>query len=83
MIVSVDLDNERASRIEAIAIARGTSVQQFVMEAIDKELAGDAFPRTTARFTQRVHDFGAHIDTTWTMLADLDIEEYQQKTGKK
>ena len=32
------------------------------------------------RFTQRVHDFGTHIETPWTLLADIESEEHFRNT---
>ena len=80
MIKNLEIDEAVLKQLEAIAKARAISVRNLIREILG-EAARNAVPLCCpARFTQKTHDFGAHIEAPWTLLAELESEEY---VGKK
>ncbi len=83
MIINLEIDDALASRLESEAKALGISTREFIRGAL--RLAADA-PRPAAapaKFVQRVHDFGTHVETPWTILVDVEGEEYFRKYSRK
>jgi predicted CopG family antitoxin len=86
MVKNLDIDDAAAEQLEGMAKARGISfselVREIINEAIRKQLP--QLPQgTTSQFRQKVHDFGAHLEAPWTVLADIESEEYVRKYAKK
>ena len=83
MITNLDLDDKLASEVESAAKARGLSMREFIRMALRRAIDSPAPPGGPAHFKQRVHDFGTHIESPWTLLADIETEEYVLKYGRK
>jgi hypothetical protein len=71
MILRLDVSGELMTQVETAAKARGVSFQEFVTNALSSAVAQTKIvaPRT---FSQKVHDFGTHLDNPWTLLSDLE-----------
>ena len=82
MITNLELDDELARKLESLAKARGVSLRTFIGDLL-AQAAETSFITAPSRFTQKVHDFGAHVDAPWTLLAELESEEYILKYSKK
>jgi hypothetical protein len=83
MITKVDLDDKLAADLETAAKARGLSMREFIRMALRQATDSPLPAGGPARFTQRVHDFGTHIESPWTSLADIETEEYFLKYNRK
>jgi hypothetical protein len=75
MIVPVDLKEELLGRAEASAKAQGVSFREFVAAALENAVVNSR-PTTPRRFVQRTHDFAAHLESPWTVLAEVEGEAY-------
>jgi hypothetical protein len=83
MVKSVDIDEAVVKQLEAIAKARAISVRSLMREILT-QAARDTVPLCCpARFIQKTHDFGSHVEAPWTLLAELESEEHVQKYAKK
>jgi hypothetical protein len=82
MTLNVEMDETLAASIEAAAKARGVSQRDFVRQAL-QHAASQPVTARCAPFFQKVHDFGAHVETPWSVLAELESEEYVQKYARK
>ena len=82
MIVPVDLPDDLLQRVEASAREQGISFREFVASALQAAVAPAPGKRSSRprRFSQRVHNFGTHLESPWTVLAELETDEY---TGRK
>jgi hypothetical protein len=71
MILRLDVSGELMTQVETAAKARGVSFQEFVTNALSSAVAQTKIvaPRT---FSQKVHDFGTHLENPWTLLSDLE-----------
>lgn len=84
MKLNLDLDEPLAARVEAAARARGLSPRDFIRAAIEQALdAPVQSPAGPPPFVQKTHDFGAHFETTWTLLAEIESNEYVAKNNRK
>jgi hypothetical protein len=84
MNLAIDVDDAFAARIETTARARGMTSREFIRAALDQALAAPlASSEAPPAFVQKTHDFGAHSDTTWTVLADLESDEHLRKNPRK
>lgn len=71
MILSLEVSGDLMTRVETAAKAQGVSFQQFVTSALSSAVAQTkAVPPRT--FSQKVHDFGTHLENPWTLLSDLE-----------
>lgn len=83
MIKNLEIDEAVLKQLEAIAKARAMSLRNLIREILS-DAAKDAIPLCCpTRFTQKTHDFGAHIEAPWTLLGELESEEYVGKDRKK
>jgi hypothetical protein len=81
MIVPVDLPDKLLQRVQASAREQGVPFREFVAGALEAAVAEAGAKRPASRvFSQCVHDFGAHLESVWTVLAELETDEY---TGRK
>lgn len=71
MILRLELETDLFSQIEAAAKSRGLGFDQFVIEALRSAVA-QTKPAMPSSFIQRVHDFGAHLESPWTVLAEIE-----------
>ena len=71
MILSLEVSGDLMTRVETAAKAQGVSFQEFVTNALNSAVAQTkaAPPRI---FSQKVHDFGTHLENPWTLLSDLE-----------
>lgn len=71
MILSLEVSGDLMTRVEASAKAQGVSFQEFVTNALHSAVAQTKSvpPRI---FSQKVHDFGTHLENPWTLLSDLE-----------
>jgi hypothetical protein len=78
MIVPVDLPEDLLQRVQASARAQGVPFREFVANALEAGVAV-ARPAPWKSFSQRVCDFGVHLESPWTVLAEIETED---STGK-
>ena len=78
MIVRLEIGGDLLTQAEAAARAQGIEFKEFVNTALRAAVAQAQFVAPTA-FTQKVHDFGTHIESPWTILVDIESEEYVLK----
>ena len=71
MIVRLEIGGDLLTQAEAAARAQGIEFKEFVNTALRAAVAQAQFVAPTA-FTQKVHDFGTHLESPWTLLADLE-----------
>jgi len=71
MIVRLEIEGELLSQAEAAARGQGIHFKEFVSAALRQAVA-DSKAVAPAAFTQKVHDFGTHLESPWTLLADLE-----------
>lgn len=83
MITNLEIDDHLAAQLEAAAKKRGISAREFIRGALRDALATPGAGSAPARFEQRVHDFGTHIESPWTILVDVESEEYIRKYSRK
>ena len=71
MILRLEVSGDLMTQVEMAAKAQGVSFQEFVTNALSSAVAQTKVvaPRT---FSQKVHDFGAHIESPWSLLSDLE-----------
>lgn len=82
-INSLDIDDALAAEIEAAAKLRGMTLRDFIRAALRQAVSMPAPLAVPGQFVQRVHDFGVHVESPWTVLADLETDEYAQKLTRK
>ena len=85
MIVPVDLPDELLQRVEAAAREQGVPFREFVAAALQTAVSSPGGKRSTRSrsFSQRVHDFGTHLESPWTVLAELETDKYTSRDSKK
>src|SRR5687768_3716569 len=84
MIVPVDLPDELLQKIQASASEQGVPFREFVATALQAAATGakNSGPAHRRAFSQRVHDFGVHLDNPWTALAEIETEDYTSRDRK-
>jgi hypothetical protein len=83
MMTNLEIDDSLAAEIESAAKERGVSTREFIRNALRKAVAAPGVKVKPMRFEQRVHDFGTHIESPWTILVDIESEEYIHKYSRK
>jgi hypothetical protein len=83
MITNLDIDDALAAQLESAAKARGICTRDFIRNALRHALTASSQSIKPTLFVQRVHDFGTHIETPWTLLADIEGEEHFRKYARK
>ena len=83
MIKRLEIDDALGAQLEAAAKARGISMHEFMRQALRQAVSTPAHAVAPARFVQRVHDFGTHIESPWTVLVDIETEEHLRKYSRK
>jgi hypothetical protein len=71
MMLRLEIEDELMGQAEAAAKAQGVSFDAFVKQALRGAVAQTRF-RAPTIFEQRVHDFGADLESPWSLLADLE-----------
>jgi hypothetical protein len=71
MIVRLEIEGDLLSQVEAAARGQRIEFKEFVSSALRNAVAQAKFVAPT-KFTQKVHDFGTHLESPWTLLADLE-----------
>ena len=71
MMLRMEVEGELLTQAEAAAKARGLTLNEFVAVALRSAVAQTSFTAPSA-FAQKVHDFGAHLESPWSLLADLE-----------
>ena len=84
MIVPVDLPDELLQQIQVSAREQGVPFREFVANALQTAAtrAKGRRPAHRRAFSQRVHDFGVHLDSPWTALAEIETEDYTSRDRK-
>jgi hypothetical protein len=82
MITSLNIEDQLLADAEAAAKAQGKSFRDYVQEALRISLATQRGGRP-ARFAQRSADLGVHIESPWSVLAEVENEEYIRVYTKK
>ena len=80
---SLEIDDALAVQLEKTAKARGISTREFIRAALVQALKESGASVKPTRFIQRVHDFGTHIESAWTILVDIESEEHFRKYSRK
>ena len=83
MITNLELDDALAAQLDVVAKAQGISTREFIRAALRQAIASTSPGVKPTRFVQRVHDFGTHIETPWTLLVDIEGDDYLQKHTRK
>ena len=85
MIVPVDLPDALLQRVEASAREQGVPFREFVANALQAAVtsASGKRPARAKAFSQRVHDFGTHLESPWAVLAELETEEYTGSSKRR
>lgn len=71
MIIRLDIEDELVAHAEMAAKQQGLGFNEFVSAALRGALAQVQFAPLPA-FTQKVHDFGTHIESPWSLLVDIE-----------
>jgi hypothetical protein len=82
MNFNLELETNLAASVDAAAKARGVSSREFIRQALQHAAAQPVSARC-APFFQKAHDFGAHVETPWTVLAELETDEHLQKNARR
>jgi hypothetical protein len=83
MITNLEIDDSLAEQIESAAKAQGISTREFIRLAVRQALENPSHIVVPPPFVQRVHDFGAYIESPWTILVDIESDEYIRKNTRK
>ena len=73
MILRVEVEDALVAQTEAAAKQQGVSYKEFIRTALQSAVAEARFS-TPPVFTQKVHDFGIHLESPWSLLADLETD---------
>lgn len=79
----VEIEGELATRLESAAKARGMSFKDFVSGVLKDSVTQESAAPPLPPYVCRTFDFGVHIESPWTVLADLESQEYAPKASKK
>lgn len=71
MILRMEVEGNLITQAEAAAKARGLGFNEFVSVALRSAVAQTKFTPPSS-FTQKVHDFGSHLESPWSLLAELE-----------
>jgi hypothetical protein len=83
MIVPVDLPDDLLQQVQASAREQGVPFREFVASALQTAAAKKGGGRGSSKvFSQKVHDFGIHLESPWTALAEIETEDYTSR-GRK
>ena len=80
--MSLEMDETLVESVDAAAKARGVSSREFIRQAL-QHAASLPVSAPCAPFFQKTHDFGAHVETPWTLLAELESEDHIRKYSRK
>jgi hypothetical protein len=83
MILNLELDEALVAQLESAARSQGVSAREFIRNALQRAATSPFSRANPVRFSQRVHDFGAHIESAWTVLAEIESDEYVRKFARK
>ncbi len=83
MITNLEIDDQLVTQLESAAKARGISTREFIRTALREALCESGRQVAPVPFVQAVHDFGTHIESPWTLLADIESEEHVRKYARK
>lgn len=75
MIVPIEFGDDLLGRIEAAAKGEGVSMREFITSALEMRLSATQ-PAPPRRFAQKAFAFGAHVESPWTLLAEIEGEAY-------
>jgi hypothetical protein len=78
MSTSVDLDDRLFVDLQRAARGKGIPVRAFIEQALRDLLPAP----TNGPFVQRVHDFGAHLESPWTVLSEIESDAYTSSDAK-
>lgn len=76
MIIRVEVDDDLATKVEVAARGQGIQFDAFVASALSVAVS-QAQLTAPGPFVQRVHDFGTHLESPWSLLADLETSAAQ------
>ena len=71
MMLRVEVEDALLAQSETAAKQQGVNFKEFVSTALKSAVAQAKFA-TPPVFTQKVHDFGTHLECPWSLLADLE-----------
>lgn len=81
-MISLNIDESLFKKLESLSKRKGTTIQQCIAELVEGHGVAENEPGLE-RFSQKVHDLGAHIENPWTLLAELESEAYLKLYSRK
>ena len=78
MSKSVNINELLFSDLERTARSQGISVTGFIEQTLRAAVPSPS----TGPFTQRVHDFGVHLEAPWTVLSEIETDAYTRGYDK-
>lgn len=81
-MISVNLDESLFKKLESLSKKKGTTIHQYIAELVEEHGIVEKEP-ALERFSQKIHDLGAHIENPWTLLAELESEAYLKLYPRK
>ncbi|HEX7862929.1 MAG TPA: hypothetical protein VF773_21530 [Verrucomicrobiae bacterium] len=76
MIIRVEVEDDLAAQVEVAARTQGIQFDAFVASALGVAVS-QAQLTAPGPFVQKVHDFGTHLESPWSLLADLETSAAQ------
>lgn len=76
MILRVEVEDELVAQSEVAARSQGLKFDAFVAGAL-RTAVSQAKLTAPGPFAQKVHDFGTHLESPWSLLADLETSAAQ------
>jgi hypothetical protein len=76
MNIRVEVEDELAAQVEVAARGQGMQFDAFVASALRVAVSQTQLT-APGPFVQRVHDFGTHLESPWSLLADLETSAAQ------
>ena len=71
MMVPLEIKDDLLTQAETAAKLQGISFREFVAAALQSAIVRARFS-PPAPFVQKVHDFGTHLESPWSLLSDLE-----------
>jgi hypothetical protein len=76
MIVPLDLPADLLQEVQTSSREQGIAFREFVVSALQAAVARPG-RKVSKSFSQRAHDFGTHLESPWTVLAEIETDDYK------
>lgn len=83
MIANIEIEDALVAQLETAAKSRGLSFRAYLTEVLTKAANSPAPLTALQPYVMKTHDFGAHIESPWTLVVDLESDEYLRRLAKK